>query len=215
MKFIKIVALLGVALSLFAEAVHGAKVASPLESLFAAWFRGPATIDVASQVAQFAGLTTLSSGSTSVTVSTSNVKSNSLIFPLVNVALPAAYAVRGQFSLASGDTSGVASTTAVYSGMNILLMMQSTTSQLSGFPRGVRVNSIVDGVSFQVITTDSLQVQGTQVIGWHIPEAVPQGIKVNTITESGYFTLGWADGRPRPRDVTVMWEMKLPGRTTA
>ena len=65
------------------------------------------------------------------------------------------------------------------------------------------------------MTVDSLLVQGTQVIGWHIPEAVPHGIKVNTITEGSYFTLGWADGRARPRDVTLMWEVKLPGRTTA
>ena len=212
----KILMLVAALLFGWAEVALGSKVnANPLEQLFAPWFKGPSFVDIASSDTTFAGRTTLASGSTSVVVSTSNVKSNSIIIPHVEVALAAAYTTRGQFTLASGDTSGVASTTAIYSGMNILLMMQSTTSQLSGFPRGVRVNSIVDGVSFQVIAVDSLQVQGTQVIGWTIPEAVPQGLKVNTITESGYFTLGWADGRARPVDVTVMWEVKLPGRTVA
>lgn len=187
---------------------------SPLEQLFGAWFRGPARTDIASRSEAWAGRTTLASGSASVVVSTSNVKSNSLILPFVEVALPSEYTTRGIISIVSGTGTGVASTTAVFSGQAILIAMQNLTSQPSGYPRGFRVNSIVDGVSFGVATVDSLAPVGTSLIHWNIPEAVPAGIKVNTITEEGYFTLGWADGRPRPRDVTVMWEVRLPGRTS-
>lgn len=201
----------------WAESALACRIVNPKELLFNPQQKGPFFTDIASKAEQFAGRTTLNSGSASVVVSTVNVRSNSLIFPVVQVALPAAYVVRGQAALNSGDNSVTASSSAIYSGMNIMLTLEGLTSQLSGYPRGLRVNSIVNGVSFLIATVDSLQVQGVtaNVAQWAIPEAVPQGIKVNTISDSGYFTLGWADGRARPVDTTIMWECKLPGRTTA
>ena len=198
----------------WAEGALACRASLPvLEALFAPWFKGPSFIKISSNAAQFAGRTTINSGSATQVVSTSNVRSDSLISQTLQAALPAAYTTQGQISLASGATSGTASTTAIYSGMNVLLTLEGLTSQLSGFPRGLRVNSIVNGVSFLVATVDSLQLQGVtaNVAQWSIPEAVPQGIKVNTISDSGYFVLGWADGEPRPVDVTVMWEVKRPG----
>ncbi len=195
----------------WAECALAAPIRMPvLESLFAPFFRGPSTIKTNSEKTQFAGRTTLGSGQASVTVSTAVVQSGSLIFPHVNVALPAAYSTNGQLSLVSGSNTGVVSTSAIYSGMNVMLTLEGLTSQLSGYPRGVRVNSIVNGVSFGVATVDSMQLQGTNAVHWRIPEAIPEGLKVNTISDGSYFTIGWADGEPRPVDTVVMWEVKNP-----
>lgn len=186
---------------------------TPLELLFAPFFKGPSFMRTNSHGAQFAGRTTISSGSATQVVSTANVTSDSLVFPTIQAALPAAYTTQGRGSIASGAGSVTASTTAIYSGMNVLLTLEGLTSQLSGFSRGLRINSIVNGVSMLIATVDSLQLQGAteNVAHWSIPEAMPQGIKVNTISDGGYFVLGWADGEPRPVDVTVMWEIKKPG----
>ncbi len=52
---------------------------SKLEQLFGAVFQGPPTTKANSNASQWAGLTTLNSGSTTAVVSTTNVKSNSII----------------------------------------------------------------------------------------------------------------------------------------
>ena len=53
---------------------------TPLELLFAPFFKGPSFMRTNSHGAQFAGRTTLNSGSATVVVSTANVTSDSLIF---------------------------------------------------------------------------------------------------------------------------------------
>ena len=181
---------------------------TPIEVLHRPLFRSAPLVRINSHAAQYAGRTTLSSGSASVTVSTAAVNSDSLLNLNVQMTFPAAYLPRGQTTLASGATSGVASTSAIYSGMNVQLTAQNLTSQLSGSGRSLRVSSIVDGVSFLIATVDSLQVQGTTVAMWDIPEAKAIGVKVNSIVSGGYFSIGWGDERPRPRDATVMWELR-------
>lgn len=57
-----------------------------LEQLWRAILRGPLTTRAASAANQWAGRTTLSSGSATVTISTTIVKSDSLIFPAVQAA---------------------------------------------------------------------------------------------------------------------------------
>ena len=52
----------------------------PLELHYVPWYRGPSFIDINSAATQFAGRTTLNSGSTTVVVSTTNVRSDSLVF---------------------------------------------------------------------------------------------------------------------------------------
>lgn len=206
-------ALLLLALSFWSEALLASPARIvPLELLFAPFFKGPSFIRTNSHGAQFAGRTTISSGSATQVVSTTNVKSDSIIWTGIQAALPAAYTTKGQAAIASGAGSVTASTTAIYSGMNVLLTLEGLTSQLSGYPRGLRINSIVNGVSMLIATVDSLQLQGVtdNVAQWSIPEAMPEGIKINTIVDGGYFILGWADGRARPVDVTVMWEVKSP-----
>lgn len=52
---------------------------TPIELLRRAFFKGAAVVDASSSAFQFAGRTTLSSGSATVTVSTNQVNSDSLI----------------------------------------------------------------------------------------------------------------------------------------
>jgi len=52
---------------------------SPLELLFGPMFKGPGFVDVRSHAHQFAGRSTINSGSATVVVSTAAVKSDSLI----------------------------------------------------------------------------------------------------------------------------------------
>ena len=78
----------------------------------------------------------------------------------------------------------------------------------------LRVDSIVDGVSFSLATTNGLTtVSSGAVAMWQIAAKDPSRLKVNTISDGSYFTVGWADGRARPVDVTVMWEIKRAGQT--
>jgi len=157
---------------------------------------------------QFAGRTTLASGSATVTVSTRQVTSDAIINLGIETALPAAYTTRGQTSIVSGAASATASTTAIFSGQAVTLAVENLTSQASGYGRGMRINSIVDGVSMLFHTIDSIALIGTAVVHWTIPQAKHEGIKVNTISPGNFFTLGWADGAARPRDATVMWELR-------
>lgn len=209
-------ALFAAILALWTEGALGCQVGpmKPLELLFAPFFKGPSFIRTNSHGAQFAGRTTISSGSASQVVSTSNVDSASLILPAVQTALPAAYLTQGIISAISADNTWTASTSAIYSGMvvNYGLRAETALSSVGVSARPLRVNSVVDRVSFALSTVDSGALGfAAATIMWELPAAKPQGIKVNTISDGGYFTLGWADGQARPVDVTVMWEIKRPG----
>ena len=186
----------------------------PLELLFSPFFKGASFMRTNSHAAQFAGRTTINSGSATQVVSTANVTSDSLIFPTVQAALPAAYLTGGTLATVSADNTWTASTSAVYSGqvINYGLRAETALSSVGVSSRPLRVNSLVNGVSFALSTVDSGALGfAAGTIMWSIPETMPQGIKVNTISDGGYFVLGWADGEPRPVDVTVMWEIKKPG----
>ena len=200
----------------WAEAALACQARStPLELLFAPFFKGPSFMRTNSHGAQFAGRTTISSGSATQVVSTANVTSDSLIFPVVQAALPAAYITRNTVAFTnSAAVTATASTSAVYSGQVISTSFFSATAtgSLGAGASALRVNSIVDGVSFAISTADSGSIGTTAPVAmWSIPQAEPSGIKVNTISDGGYFILGWADGQARPVDVTVMWEIKKPG----
>ena len=129
---------------------------TPLELLCAPFFKGPSFMRTNSHGAQFAGRTTISSGSATQVVSTANVTSDSLIFPVVQAALPAAYTTQGLMTTVSGDFTKTASTTAVYSGQIMQVNFQAETTLTSlGLSHPLRVNSIVDRVSFAISTVDS------------------------------------------------------------
>lgn len=183
---------------------------NPIEVMHRLMLRGPMITSIKSGPAQWAGRTTIASGSASQVVSTSNVESGSLIMLSPQVALPSLYAMQGLTTIASGaSVSGVQTTTAAYSGYHIDMGHQNATAQASGQGRGFRVNSLVDGTSFLITTEDGQAITaGTAVITWRIPEAIPAALKVNTISPNGQFTIGWADGKARPVDTAVLWEIK-------
>ena len=204
------------ALGLFALLVAYAQAAlalhigpTPIEVFQRPLIKSAPLMRTSSHAAQYAGRTTISSGSATQVVSTSVVNSDSLIYTLLQVALPAAYTTQGWAAIAAGAASATASTTAVYSGQQIDLMYSAVADQSSGIGRGFRVNSVVDGISFAVVTDDGQNVtSGPARVGWRIPDAIPQGLKVNTISSAGYFIFGWSDQKSRPVDVTAMWEIR-------
>lgn len=205
-------ALFAAAFALWAEAALGCQVGpmKPLELLFAPFFKGPSFIRTNSHGAQFAGRTTLASGSASQVVSTSNVASDSLIALTPQVALVEGYTFLGRTAINSGLSIGTASTTAIYSGDVVQATFESPNAITSG--QALRVDSIVNGISFALATANSLTTIASGAVAmWEIAAKDPSRLKVNTISDGGYFVVGWADGRARPVDVTVMWETKRPG----
>ena len=202
----RIVARLLGLLTLYAQCALSAQV-NPIELLFRPLLKGPMMVEVASDANAAAGLTTLNSGSATVTLSTAAISSGSIINFAVQAALAAGYTTQGRTQVLSGIATGTVSTTAVYSGQVIALAFETAANVTSGVGKGIRVDSIVDGVSFAITATDSFGYPGTINAMWRIPQAVPEGLKVNTVA-AGYAILGWADGQARPVDVTVMWETR-------
>lgn len=183
---------------------------TPIETLVRPIFKSAPLVSIASKSNAFAGRTTLASGSSTVVVSTNIVNSDSLIGMHVQAALVAAFATQGRIDIASGLATGTASTPAVYSGDVINPSWESPNNITSGM--SLRVNSIVDGVSFALTTGNGLTVQASGAVAmWKIHGKDAQGIKVNTISPGGHFIVGWADGVARPFNSTIMWEIR---RTT-
>lgn len=191
----------------YAEHALGCRI-TPIEALFRPLLRGPLMSKTASASNQFAGRTTISSGSVSATVSTFSVNSDSLIFAVPQCAMPAGYNTKGLIQVLSGISTGVASTTALYSGAVVELSWIGVNAPQGG---PIRVQSIVNnglpGGSFTIALT-SATISSGAAIAYEVPSAEPSGIVVSTISPKGFFTLGWADQQPRPIDVAVMWEIR-------
>ncbi len=198
------------AFATFAQASHAR---TPTETLFRPLMRGPIMTKAGSAANQWAGRTTISSGSASQVVSTTQANSDSLISLVAQCTMPAAYVVHGQTSFAnSAAASATASTSAVYSGYAINVSLLTETSVVSagaGINAPLRINSIVDGVSFAISTCNSNPLGfATAVANWEIPRADVSRLRVNTINPGNYFVIGWADNVARPIDVTAMWEIR-------
>lgn len=179
----------------------------PIEALFRPFLKGPMMVSTVSKSNAFAGRTTLGSGSTSQVVSTSIVNSDSLVHLNVQAALVAAYSTGGRSSVASGLATATVSTPAVYSGDNIQLTWQSPNDITSGM--ALRVNSIVDGISFAITTANGLTTVASGAVAmWKILGKDFGPVKVNTISPQGFMTIGWADGVAKPADATIMWEIR-------
>lgn len=193
-------------LSLYTEVVLGCNI-YPLELLHRALLRGPLVTRATSDANQWAGRTTLNSGSATATVSTFQVNSDSLLSFSTQAALVAGYTTMGRTSIASGIATATVSTVAVFSGDVISLSLESPNTITSG--EQIRVDSIVGGVSFAI--AGMTPVASGAVAMWRIHGKDPVGIKVNTISHGNYFTFGWGDGRARPVNADVLWEIR---RTT-
>ncbi|MCR4342107.1 MAG: hypothetical protein NUW01_19700 [Gemmatimonadaceae bacterium] len=195
----------------FATFVQAAHARTPTETLFRPLMRGPIMTKATSAANQWAGRTTLASGSTSQVVSTSNVNSDTIFNLAIECAVPAAYIMQGIVSFAnSAALSVTASTSAVYSGYAITVSLKSDTDITSaGLSHPLRVCSIVDGVSFAIATADGASIgHAAAVANWEIPRAKVGGVKVNSISSGTHFILGWMDNIARPIDATVMWEIR-------
>lgn len=194
------------ALARYVESVLGCLV-YPTQLQGRELLTGPLITRASSGPDQYAGRTTLSSGSATVTVSTQQVNSDSLIFAAVEAALVGGYIVQGRVSIASGTATGTASTTAVYSGDVIGLAWETPNNITSG--QALRVDSIVAGVSFGIATSNGLTTVASGAVAmWKLHGKEMNVVKVNTIRPGSYFTIGWADGVARPADATIMWECR-------
>lgn len=180
---------------------------TPIETFERPLFKSAPLVRTNSHAAQYAGRTTIASGSVSQVVSTFAVGSDSNIYTNPQVAVPAGYVVQGRTAIASGLSTGTASTTAIYSGDVVALTWESTNAITSG--QALRVDSIVGGVSFSIATANSLTVVASGAVAmWKLQGREIGQINVNTISPAGFFTLAWADGRPRALDVPIMWEIR-------
>ena len=196
------------AFATFAQASHAR---TPAETLYRPLLRGPIMTKASSASNQWAGRTTIASGSTSQVVSTSNVNSDTIFNLTLEAAAPEAYVAQGIVSFAnSAALSVTASTSAVYSGyaVNVSLTTETNISS-AGLSHPLCVRSIVDGVSFAIATADGASIgHAAAVANWEIPRAKIGGVKVNSISSGTHFILGWMDNVARPIDATVMWEIR-------
>ena len=184
---------------------------SPLELLFGAQFKGPAMVDVRSHATkQFAGRTTLNSGSATVTVSTAAVKSDSLIWVGLegNANLPIKV---GTVNINSNAATATVSDSAITTTHKVFLSpKQNGTAQGSGTAnRSVEVVSLATGW-FSVGWSDggALSNRLTPVDYVAYPtDGPPAAIEVKTLSDGSYFTLGRADGRAVGRDAKILWQI--------
>ena len=191
----------------YAQVALAAHIRGPIELMRGIGLRGPIFTKAVSASNQWAGLTTLSSGSASVTVSTQIVNSDSILNLNMQAAIPAAYGWQGRTSILSGTGTGTASTSAIYSGDVVSLTWESPNNITSG--QALRVDSIVNGKSFAIATANGQSVQASGAVAmWKVHGKEFNDVKVNTISSKNFFTVGWGDGIARPNDATVMWEVR-------
>ena len=202
----KMKTLVAAALAWYAESVLGCPT-TPAESIARGLLKAPLITPANSGPNQWAGRTTLSSGSASVTVSTQQVNSDSMIFTTIEAALVAGYTTQGRVNIASGTSFGTASTVAIYSGDVVGLAWESPNAITSG--QALRVDSIVGGISFAIATSNSLTTVASGAVAmWKLHGKDPDQVKVNSIRSGSYFTVGWPNGIAKPVDATVMWELR-------
>ena len=183
---------------------------SPLDLLFGPMFKGPGFVDVRSHAHQFAGRSTINSGSATVVVSTAAVKSDSLIhFAMEGNANR--NIIAGVANINSNAASVTVSNAAIAADSLIFLTTrQNGTAQSSGTSnRDVEVVSLATGwASFGF--SDGAAISNKLVpVMYHVfpAEGVPGQLEVKTLSDGGYFTIGFADNRAQPRDTKVLWQL--------
>lgn len=206
-KTYKIAALVAGLFSAYAQGALAAHVRGPIELMRGLQLRAPIFTKALSASNQWAGRTTLASGSASVVISTAIVNSDSLIALNIQAAIPAAYGWQGRTAIASGLSTGTASTSAIYSGDAVALTWESVNALTSG--QALRVDSIVNGISFAIATSNSLATVASGAVAmWKVHGKEFAPVKVNTISSNNFFTVGWGDNVARPNDATIMWEIR-------
>ena len=181
----------------------------PLEMLWRGLRKGPFLTKANSASGQWAGSTTLASGSATQVVSTTTVKSDSQIY-LGRVG----NANVGQTALLATLNSGSATVTvsdaliAADSAINFA-MKADTTAQLSGNAQPVEIMSIA--AQWMTVGWADRQTRAfnrTIHIGVSPPNGPQPQIEVKTISDSGYFVFGYANGEAYPRDSKILWQIE-------
>lgn len=181
----------------------------PLEQMRRAFLRGPLLTKANSASTQWAGRTTLQSGSATVVVSSTIVKSDSLIRlgyeGNANMGVAA-----GTATLNSGSATVVVSNARLASGSVVLLTGEFvTTAQLSGNAQPIDIKSQA-AQNFTAGWADGQTRAFDQGVHWlAVPaDGPPMPIEVRTISDADYFTLGPSNGVAVARDTIVMWQIE-------
>ncbi len=185
---------------------------NPLEALRRAWLTGPMFTRASSGPSQWAGRTTLNSGSATIVVSTFAVKSDSLIrFGIEgNAKLPI---LAGQVTITSGTSFATVSNAAFAADSLVQLTIEQAATgakiqQNSGFAQPVEVMSLGAGSMDVGFAVQSLNPRADDTVISYLAmpaDGLPSAIEVRSISDSNYFILGRADGVAIARDSTIMW----------
>ena len=184
-------------------------MATKNELLWRALAKGPLTFIAQTGANQFAGRTTLPSGSATVTVSTTIVDSNSLIDVFLEQTSTRQKQIGGSTTLASGSSTKVVSNTAIAATSLIFLQPKTNTTVGSNVDLGqLIVSSISAGASF-TITNNTGQAESARSVTVDYLITPAEGpevpVVVTALSEGNYVTFGWDDGQARQRDVTIMF----------
>mgnify|MGYP001618732442 FL=1 len=182
----------------------------PQELLFGPTLKGPMMTSVQSSPAQWAGRTTINSGSATVVVSTFAVKSDSLIdiAALGNANLGI---IAGTLVVASATLTGTVSNAAIAADSLVFLQDRSVAAQNSGNAFAFEVRSLAGGwfsaASPSQASADNAMRETTIMYTVFPKDGPPGALEVKTITDSSNFTLGRIDGRGVARDTTILWQI--------
>jgi len=184
----------------------------PRELLRGALLRGPNLIETQSGPQQFAGRTTLNSGSATITVSTFAVQSDSLIHigkeGNANLDIFA-----GTFTIGSAELTGTVSETGIAADSLVFLQPRGVIAQNSGQGVPLEIHSLAAGWFgahwATQVSADVAERETTVMYTAYPADGTPSPIEVKTISDGNFFTLGRADGRAAARDEILLWQISL------
>lgn len=176
---------------------------------FGMLLREPITTRATSATNQWAGRTTLNSGSATITVSSAIVKSDSVIMGFLEGNVN--YGILHQnITVNSGDVTTTLSNAAIAADSLVTLTMHAGgTNQTSGVSNAMEVKSLGAGsIDIGWADGNATRAGATEVTALITPkDGFPMGIEVKTISDGDFFTLGRVDNRAISRDTIVMWMM--------
>ena len=172
--------------------------------------RGPFMTSVQSGPQQFAGRTTLNSGSATITVSTFAVMSDSLIHlglegnDNLNI-------IAGTFTVGSAELTATVSNAAIAADSLVFMQPRGVIAQNSGQGVPLEIHSLAAGwfgAHWSTQVSADVAERETTVMYMVTPaDGLPSDIEVKTISDQNFFTLGRSDGRAAARDATVLWQI--------
>lgn len=182
----------------------------PNELLFGPTLKGPIITSVQSSPKQFAGRTTLNSGSATITVSTFAVLSDSLIH-LGMEGNANLNIIAGTFNIGSAELTATVSDAAIAADSLVFLQPRGVIVQNSGQGVPLEIHSLAAGwfgAHWSTQVSADVAERETTVMYMAYPVDGPVAeIEVKTISDKNFFTLGRSDGRAAARDTDVLWQI--------